>query len=373
MSLIGARVRSFSQSLGVLLGVQHRFGEVHAVMLLDADSRVVDGIAFTDAERTADDVVESASPSARPATGWSDALCCCRPASTRSYHRGGRPRSLAALCRLVRGHRHRAGRLARVRRGPHPLLRHHDRHGHGVGGDMRKSSGWAHVRFRPGERVMDIPDRRCPMSPQLRGRVRRRSLAKVAIVGAAVGVAGGAGYAAARPGSIDAPTSLPIGSDSTSTTSTTASTVTTRSTSRGSRCRSPSIHRCSRLQRLVRITGRLAGHRLAGHELAQHELAEHELTHDELAEHQLPQHELAVHRLGSHPRRPRRRRWLRQRVERWRDERVERVRSLRWLRRLGQLGFQWLGLRIVGLFRVRIFGFGFVGWRWERRNGGGGG
>jgi hypothetical protein len=60
MSLIGAQVRSFSQSLGVLFGVQRRFGAAHAVMLLDADSRVVDGIALTDLEPTPDNAVESA-------------------------------------------------------------------------------------------------------------------------------------------------------------------------------------------------------------------------------------------------------------------------------------------------------------------------
>ena len=65
MSLIGAEVRSFSQSLGVLLGVQRQFRRVHAVMLLDADSRVVDGLAFTNdhpavEHATADDVVEAA-------------------------------------------------------------------------------------------------------------------------------------------------------------------------------------------------------------------------------------------------------------------------------------------------------------------------
>ena len=60
MSLIGAQVRSFSQSLGVLLGVQRRFGFAHAVMLLDADSRVVDGVAITDPAPTPDDAVESA-------------------------------------------------------------------------------------------------------------------------------------------------------------------------------------------------------------------------------------------------------------------------------------------------------------------------
>jgi hypothetical protein len=58
MSLVGARVRSFSESLGVLLGVQQRFGEVHAVILLDADSRVVDGFAFTDLRPGPDDAVE---------------------------------------------------------------------------------------------------------------------------------------------------------------------------------------------------------------------------------------------------------------------------------------------------------------------------
>jgi hypothetical protein len=60
MSLIGAQVRSFSQSLGVLLGVQRRFGFAHAVMLLDADSRVVDGLALTDPSPTPDNAVESA-------------------------------------------------------------------------------------------------------------------------------------------------------------------------------------------------------------------------------------------------------------------------------------------------------------------------
>jgi hypothetical protein len=60
MSLIGTQVRSFSQSLGVLLGVQRRFGFAQAVMLLDADSRVVDGVALTDPHRpTPDDAVES--------------------------------------------------------------------------------------------------------------------------------------------------------------------------------------------------------------------------------------------------------------------------------------------------------------------------
>ncbi|MGH9116549.1 MAG: hypothetical protein ACRD0A_01310 [Acidimicrobiales bacterium] len=58
MSLVGARVRSFSESLGVLLGVQQRFGEVHALILLDADSRVVDGFAFTDLHRASDAAVE---------------------------------------------------------------------------------------------------------------------------------------------------------------------------------------------------------------------------------------------------------------------------------------------------------------------------
>jgi hypothetical protein len=60
MSLIGAQVRSFSQSLGVLLGVQRRFGFAHAVMLLDADCRVVDGLALTGPAPAPDDAVESA-------------------------------------------------------------------------------------------------------------------------------------------------------------------------------------------------------------------------------------------------------------------------------------------------------------------------
>jgi hypothetical protein len=52
MSLIGTPIQSFSDSLGVLMGLQERFGLVHAVFLLDADSRVVDGWAVT--ERPAD-------------------------------------------------------------------------------------------------------------------------------------------------------------------------------------------------------------------------------------------------------------------------------------------------------------------------------
>jgi hypothetical protein len=60
MSLIGAQIRSFSESLGVLLGVQRRFGFAHAVMLLDADCRVVDGLALTDHASTPNDAVESA-------------------------------------------------------------------------------------------------------------------------------------------------------------------------------------------------------------------------------------------------------------------------------------------------------------------------
>jgi hypothetical protein len=60
MSLIGEQVRSFSQSLGVLLGVRQRFGVAHAVMLLDADSRVVDGLALTQPDPTPDRAVESA-------------------------------------------------------------------------------------------------------------------------------------------------------------------------------------------------------------------------------------------------------------------------------------------------------------------------
>lgn len=59
MSLIGARVRSFSESLGVLLGVEQRFGEVHAVILLDVDSRVVDGFAFTDPQPAPDEAVST--------------------------------------------------------------------------------------------------------------------------------------------------------------------------------------------------------------------------------------------------------------------------------------------------------------------------
>jgi hypothetical protein len=59
MSLVGEQIRSFSQSLEVLLGIEHRFRRVHAVMLLDADSRVVDGFAFTSRHATAEQAAEA--------------------------------------------------------------------------------------------------------------------------------------------------------------------------------------------------------------------------------------------------------------------------------------------------------------------------
>ncbi|MGH9116550.1 MAG: hypothetical protein ACRD0A_01315 [Acidimicrobiales bacterium] len=68
------------------------------------------------------------------------------------------------------------------------------------------------------------------MSPQFRNRFRKRPLANMAMVVAAVGVAGGAGYAAAQPGSIAAPSSLPIGSGSSGTETTTATTPATVTT-----------------------------------------------------------------------------------------------------------------------------------------------
>jgi hypothetical protein len=49
-------IRSFADSLAALLGLEARFGRVHAVMLLDGGGHIVDGLAVT-LPRAIDDLV----------------------------------------------------------------------------------------------------------------------------------------------------------------------------------------------------------------------------------------------------------------------------------------------------------------------------
>lgn len=49
-------IRSFSDALAALLGLERRFGQMHAVMLLDTDGRVIDAVALT-APRSLDEAV----------------------------------------------------------------------------------------------------------------------------------------------------------------------------------------------------------------------------------------------------------------------------------------------------------------------------
>jgi hypothetical protein len=49
-------IQSFADSLAALLGIEERFGHVHAVMLLDGGGRIVDGLAVTP-PRAIDDLI----------------------------------------------------------------------------------------------------------------------------------------------------------------------------------------------------------------------------------------------------------------------------------------------------------------------------
>jgi hypothetical protein len=50
-------IRSFTDSLAAVIGLEARFGRVHAVMLLDEAGRVVDGLALTGSHRSPDEAV----------------------------------------------------------------------------------------------------------------------------------------------------------------------------------------------------------------------------------------------------------------------------------------------------------------------------
>src|SRR5262245_381138 len=50
-------IRSFTDSLAAVIGLEERFGRVHAVMLLDEAGRLVDGLALTGTHHSPEEAV----------------------------------------------------------------------------------------------------------------------------------------------------------------------------------------------------------------------------------------------------------------------------------------------------------------------------